>query len=408
VLNPVQGTALVFAVSGGLQASWLSRLPAFQDHLGATVSDLGVALALLGAGAVIGMIVAGQIYRHAGTRSLVQLASAGGSLMLVVVAVVPAPGQFSAAMFVFGLMTGAWDAAMNIHASAVERRFNRHLMMRFHGFWSAGSVFGAGVGVVAARSDYPIVSQCVLVGFAAVALGQLGARSFLPEEPEERARKEPAAPSAPARPTARFIVLGAIILLGALIEGAAGDWLAVLLADARKLPHSAAADGYAVFVVAMAAGRLGADQVYGWIRRRDPAKQLWRYVRRRDSAVRIGVAVSIIGVWLTVYAPAGLPVYLGAAFWGVGICILFPAVLSAAGSEPGSGRAVALLSSIGYCASMIGPLALGVAPSALGENASNLKLGLTWVLPVFAAAIAGLAHWIYRSTPVAVPESAPR
>ena len=397
MLKQPGGTALVFAASGAFQASWMSRLPAFQDQVDAGVADLGMALALLGAGTVIGMFGTGRIFHRVGTRQVVLYASTASSAMLVAIAVAPSPVPFTVATFVLGMTTGSLDTAMNVHAIAVEKRYERHLMTRFHGMWSVGSVVGASSSIFfASRGELSILVQCVVWAAMTIALCQLGGRSF------DRRDDTPKTLVAPVSLSPRLATLATIILLGAIIEGAANDWLTILLADVHDMPHMSAAIGYTVFVGAMAVGRLGAHRLHRWISNGRLSNPAWRSMLRRDRAVQVGVAVSMVGVWTTVFGPVGFGLYVGIACWALGICILFPAVLSAAGSERGAGAAVAVLSTVGYGAGMLGPLTFGV-PSVVGRSASTLGYGLAVVLPLLGLAVVGLARWI--RTPAVVPSA---
>ena len=48
---------------------------------------------------------------------------------------------------------------MNAHGIAVQRRYGRSIMHGFHGWWSAGTLLGAGTGAIAAALDVPLASS---------------------------------------------------------------------------------------------------------------------------------------------------------------------------------------------------------------------------------------------------------
>lgn len=372
MLRPDHGTALVFAVSGAIQASWMSRLPALTERLRLGVDDLGVALGALGAGTIVGMAATGRLSTRFGSRRVILGATVGATVTLVGIAFAPSVWAFVGVSLLFGVTVGAWDAGMNIQGAGVAQEYGGHLMARFHGFWSIGTVVGALSGAVAASGGVPVGVQCLVVAAVSLALAVPGARIDA-GEPTPGGRKS-------VRVTRRLVMLGSLILAGGFVEGAANDWLAVLLAKDRGFSHAGAAAAYAVFVAAMTVGRFGAERLY----------RRWR----PDQLVRWGALLSAAGVVATVLTPVSAGVYVGAAMWGLGICVVFPVVIHAGGAEPGADQVVGALTTIGYGAGLIGPLLLGVA-------ADRVRLGTALLaMPVLALAIAWLA--------TAVPPPPPR
>src|ERR687897_189177 len=70
---------------------------------------------------------------------------------------------------------------------------------------------------------------------------------------------------------------------------------------------------------------------------------------RREGAVGAGGVVSFVGVLLTVLGPGLVSVYLGAALWALGVCLVFPAAVSAGGEAPERpADAIAAVTTIGY------------------------------------------------------------
>jgi fucose permease len=363
VLRPERGTALVFAVSGAIQASWMSRLPAIQDRLRLGPDDLGVALSALGVGTLAGMLVTGRLTARAGSRRVIRGAAVGAAMTLVAIGFAPAVWVFVTVSLAFGATVGIWDAGMNIQGAAVAQENGAHLMARFHGLWSIGTVVGAASGAAAARGGVPVGAQCVLIAAVSLSTVVLATRAPVGVTPREEHK--------PVRITRRLVMLGSLILAGGFVEGAANDWLAVFLSDERGFSHFGAAVAYSIFVAAMTAGRLGGERLH---RRMSP-----------DLLVGVGALVAAAGVTITVLAPVEAVVYMGAAAWGLGICFVFPVVLAAGGSERGADQVVGTLTTVGYGAGFIGPLLLGAI-------AGRVQLGTSLLLlPMLALAVAWLA-----------------
>ena len=383
-------TALVFATNGFLLASWVSRLPATRDRLGATVAELGLVLLCPGFGSLLSMPFSGRLCRRWGSRLVVAATTVAAAALLAVLAVVPTLVALGVALFAWGSCYASWDVAMNVHGSAVEQRAGREWMPRYHACWSVGGIAGAGCGALAASAGLPLVAHFTLVALACVALVGVALRTFITDHDPVVAMSEgsdvgPGAPRPrdPGRArvlTRRLLVVGVVTLCATTLEGAAADWLALFLTDERGATASLAAAGYAVFAVAMAGGRFSGTVV---------AERLGR-----DGAVRLGGLVSLGGVLLTVLGPGLAASDLGAALWALGVCVVFPAAVSAGGETPGRpADAIAAVTTIGYGGFLVGPPLIGLLADRVGLGRALL------VLLVLAGGIAVLAPAVRSRRP---------
>ena len=177
-------TALVFAVNGFMLASWVSRLPATRDRLGASVAELGLALLTPGFGSLLSMPFSGRWCRRFGTRVVIATTTVAASLALVALAVVPTLVALGFALFVWGSFYGSWDVAMNVHGSAVEQRAGREWMPRYHACWSVGGIAGAACGALAAQVGMPLALHFSIVAVLCTALVMVALRSFIEDRTE--------------------------------------------------------------------------------------------------------------------------------------------------------------------------------------------------------------------------------
>ena len=186
-------TALVFATNGFLLASWVSRLPATRDRLGASVAELGLVLLGPGFGSLLSMPFSGRLCRRYGSRLVVAATTVAASAALVVLAVAPTLAGLGVALFAWGSCYGSWDVAMNVHGSTVEQRAGREWMPRYHACWSVGGIAGAGCGALAASASLPLVLHFTAVALACAALVGVALRSFV-EDREPRRSHAPGMP----------------------------------------------------------------------------------------------------------------------------------------------------------------------------------------------------------------------
>ena len=259
-------------------------------------------------------------------------------------------------LFIFGFAAGAWDVAMNVQGAIVERGLGRSIMPRFHAGFSVGTVAGALIGAGMVALHVPVTVHLSGVAAAVAICVPLAVRRFIPDRDSDTDASA-GATEAPARGDARraalarwreprTLLVGLFVLAFAFAEGTGNDWLSVAMIDGY---HSSAALGtlaFALFLAAMTTGRWFGPYL------------LDRYPR--VTVIRILALVGIAGVLLFVFSPSTPFAFVGAALWGTGASLGFPLGMTAAAEEPSAaaGR-VSVVSSIGYCAFLLGPPLIG-------------------------------------------------
>ena len=373
-------TRFVFAANGGLFATWVSRIPAVRDDIGATERGLGFALLFVAVGSLAAMPLSGRLVTRVGVRRVLVTCIVTCALGYTAVGLAPDLVVISAVLLVLGAGVGVWDVAMNVSAHAVEVRAGRTLMPGFHAAWSIGTVVGAGIGALAAKAGVePAVQFALCAGVVGVAA--VVAVRAMPDRPADEPEEEDHVDASAERHVPqrgalirdpRLLGLGLMTFCAAWAEGAANDWLALMLTDDRGASGALAALGFAVFAGAMTLGRVVGNQVVAWL--------------GRVRSLRTGAVVAAVGV-TGMLAIDSLPVaYAGAALWGLGISIGFPLAMSAAGETPGRGAsAIATVATIAYAGFLVGPPLLGSA-----AHATSLDSAL-WTVVLLTAGIFALA-----------------
>lgn len=366
-------TAATFLLSGVVFGTWVSRLPAVRDVVGANTAELGVALLMPGFGALLSMPYMGAACNRWGSRRMVVVFALFAIALLPVLALVRTVQELAVVLLLFGVGFGAWDVSMNVHGSTVDREAGRAWMSRYHAGWSVGGIVGAGLGALAARQEIDLLRH---FSFAAIASAVL-LMTALPWFIDDHRFAKQFAPEEAAGPrgrlfSARLLAIGAVTACATSIEGAAADWLAIYLKDERAVPDAGAAAGFMVFAAAMAIGRLMGTSVIERL--------------GRAGTLRLAGLLTALGVGVTVGAPMVEGAYLGAAIWGLGVAVIFPAAMSAAGELPGrSSEGIAVVSTIGYAGFLLGPPVIGVIAHTVGMDRALL------VLLVLAAGVLALA-----------------
>lgn len=384
----VWATRIVFGGNGALFATWVSRIPAVRDDLGATERGLGFALLFIAVGSLIAMPLSGRLVARFGARRVIGVCVATGMLAYPLLGLAPSLVHLAAVLLLVGAAVGVWDVAMNVSAHEVEERAGRTLMPGFHACWSIGSVVGAGFGALAARAGLGPPVHFTL-GAALIGVASVVALRSLPDAREEPthpgdAEGEHHVPSSRGSllRDPRLVGLGVMTFCAAWAEGSANDWLALMLNDERGASGAGAALGFAIFSAAMTTARFAGNAI----------------VARagRVATLRGGAVVGAVGVLLVVAVPSLFAGYAGALLWGLGIAIAFPLAMTAAGETPGRGpAAIAMVATIAYSGFLVGPPLIGTIAHDTG-----LDLALTLVLGLTAGMLL-LAHTARRPAGVA-------
>ncbi|MFI8946616.1 MFS transporter [Streptomyces sp. NPDC053750] len=366
---------LFFFLNGMAMASWVTRTPDIRDHLGVSTGQMGLVLFGLSVGSMAGILFSGRFVSRFGTRPVTALATL---LVVASVAVVGVGSALASAplvtagLCVLGMGFGSGEVAINVDGADVERITGTAVLPTLHGYFSLGTVVGGLAGMAATAVAFPahwhlLAVAVVAAAIFAYAIGAVQAGTGIRTAP-------PAADSAQqARPQVwrdrGLLLIGAIVLAMALAEGAANDWLPLLMVDGHGLGAAAGSLVFVGFAAAMTLGRFGGTFF------------LNRY--SRAAVVRASAISGAVGLSLVIFSDNAFVAAAAVLFWGLGASLGFPVALSAAGdSGPDETARVSLVATIGYIAFLVGPPALGF----LGDH-YGLRPAMVVVLAFVAMAV---------------------
>ncbi|GAA2632883.1 MFS transporter [Paractinoplanes durhamensis] len=362
----------LFLIPGLALSSWVTRTPDIRDLLGASTAEMGLVLFGLSAGSMIGILSSGALVTRFGTKPVIAVAA------LTIVSCTPVVGLgaamsqsivVAAGLFLLGLGFGGGEVAMNVDGADVERIISRPVLPMMHGSFSLGTVVGALIGMLFTKLEVPVVWH--LGGMALVTLPLcLFSLRWVPGGTGREEQHAAKVPGPPVWRDRRLLLIGVIVLGMALAEGAANDWLPLIMVDGHGLDPALSSGVYVVFVAAMTIGRFTGG-----------------FFLDRFGRAAVLCASAIIGaVGLAVVIAVDSPIAAGAAvlLWGLGSALGFPVALSAAGDSGANPTArVSLVATVGYVAFLVGPPGLGF----LGEH-FGLRGAMLVVLAFLVAAAA--------------------
>jgi MFS family permease len=388
-----------FGLGGISISTWGPRLPAIKADLGIGTATIGLLLAGVTVGAILGLLASTPVLHWLGSRRAVT-----GALLLIAAAmtvmglalILGCVPLLAVAFVVVGLGIGTLDVLINVEGSAVEQAAGRTLMPMMHAAWSIGVAIGSGIGAACAALGISpaeqMIAEAILVAVAAVAMAAgipAGRRAQAGEPAQDRAAK--------VRQWLRgwldwrLLLIGVVMLGVELGEGSAGNWLTLAVRNG----HGQAAAVAALFATAFAASE-AITRIFG-----GPLVDRLGRVR----TIRVTTALGVVGMVLFILAGNVWIVLVGVLLWAVGVSMGFPLGMSAAAeSGPDPAARVSVVASIGYFANLAGPPVIGVLAASAG------LLNSFWlIVALFVAAFAAAGSFRPRSAtpePAATPATA--
>ncbi|MFG1694472.1 MFS transporter [Nonomuraea sp. NPDC049309] len=398
---------LAFAGFGVFWGVWGACLPLLRAQAGVSDARFGVALLLVGAGALPAMLLTGRLVDAAGLRVAGVLLALLGVSGVVLCAISTGYAGLCAGILAVGAASGASDVAINTLAATVEKRRGRPVVARSHAAFSgavAASSLAAGA-LAAATGSLLAAFTAAAVPVAAVAATVVTATrpaavraadevpckdSGVRQDTDPDVRSDAGAGRSPG--WSALAVIGGIGALAFAAENAFQSWAAVLLTDTFAASPAVAAVAPAAFAATAALARLAGGPVM---------------LHRPIAALVTSGVIATAGGVLTATAPS-LPLALvGVVAAALGTATLFPTLLSyGLRSVPDAfrGRATSAVSTVAYLGFLAGPAYFGMLADAGGVQ--RAFLGVAALTGLLLATLPVLPR-LGRSVKIEAPERVP-
>jgi MFS family permease len=331
----------VFLLNGAGIGLWAAHVPTVQARMGIDTGMLSMVLLTVAAGALLAMPLMGGLTGRWGTRRMVLLSGFAFAAMTPLIMGAPSLLLLFIAAFLFGVSNGALDVAMNANASEVETARGLPTMSSFHGFFSLGGLFGAGIGGLLVGQGLGHGQGALMVGVVTAVVLALSAPRVMGFAATHGAGSHFSLPRGAA------LGLGLLALLCFAVEGALVDWSALLMQERTGATPASAALGFSAFSIAMAACRFAGDRL------------IVRFGALRIMVV--GGLAMFAGLALAVASTHFVLSAVGFALVGLGAANVVPLLFGAAARIPGmsAGNGVAAVATLGYGGLLLAPPVLG-------------------------------------------------
>lgn len=370
---------MFFFIPGLLMASWATRTPAIRDLLALSTAEMGIVLFGLSIGSMSGILCSAWLVNRFGTRKVIRATmscAVVGMLVLSAALWFTSAVLFAIGLAIFGASFGSAEVAINVEGAAVEREMNKTVLPMMHGFYSFGTLVGAGIGMAVTGFGLPAAPHILLAALVAVAPIAIAIRA-IPEgtgkNAAEAARHE--GKGQPIWRDAQLLLIGVIVLAMAFAEGSANDWLPLLMIDGHNLSHTQGTLVYAGFTAGMTLGRFLGGYVV------DRIGRVWM--------LRVSAFSAAFGLMLVIFSDNSWLAAAAVLFWGIGAALGFPLTVSAAGDGNNSAIRVTIAATLGYLAFLVGPPGLGFIGEHAGLRMAMLPVLALVVIALFCAGAAG-------------------
>lgn len=364
-----------FFLFGFIFASWASRIPAIQQKLGLSETELGFVLFSLPAGLLVSLPISGWMVAKKGSKTVVIIAAVCYSCILVTLGLASSKIQLMAALFTFGLAGNMGNISFNTQAVNVEAFYKRNIMASFHGVWSLAGFTGAAFGTFLTGIALDPAYHFLIVLAIAIVIFAAASRYLVTNDIKSSG-------NAPifALPGKSLLTLGLIAFCSMLCEGAMFDWSGVYFKKVVMVKPSLIGAGYTAFMCTMAISRFVADYF------------TFRYGFKR--IIQASGLIIMSGLLLAVLFPAFYTAIAGFLLVGVGVSSIVPLVYSAAGKSKllSPGIALASVSTISFFGFLIGPPLIGILA---GISSLRLSFAVIAFMGLCVSILATITHENY-------------
>ncbi|MCK1967406.1 MFS transporter [Franconibacter sp. IITDAS19] len=364
---------IFFFLPGLIMASWATRTPAIRDVLAVSTAEMGVVLFGLSVGSMSGILCSAWLVKRFGTRKVIRTAMLMGVAGIIIMSSALWFGVallFSLGLAVLGGGLGSAEVALNVEGAIVERELGKTVLPMMHGFFSLGTLVGAGIGMTLTALNFRADFHILLAGLVTIVPVFMALRAIPEGVGKESAeeKKQNAINRRPFYKDIQLLLIGVVVLAMAFAEGSANDWLPLLMVDGHGFSPTSGSLIYAGFTLGMTLGRFFG----GWF--------IDRY--SRVAVVRASALMGGLGIALIIFVDSAWVAGASVILWGLGASLGFPLTISAASDTgPDAPTRVSVVATTGYIAFLVGPPLLGF----LGEH-YGLRSAMLVVLSLIAIA----------------------
>lgn len=362
----------IYFMLGIGSGTFAANIPRIKENLHLSPGALGLALLCCSLGGFIAMQFAAPLIKRFGLRSLLAILAPLFPLALILIALASNFATLAAAFALFGALTSIVGIAVNAHAIDIEKAYAKTIMSSFHALFSVGGLAGAAIGGLMAAYHMTVLQSLMIIAFGLSLLGALLIAKLFDvtkyDFDEDHEVIESAHKHHQSKWWRQVLLIGSLMFICFLTEGAIADWSAIYMKDEHAVGPFVAVLAYMIFNACMTVGRFAGDSV----------------IRRFGSIPTLvgGGVMGVVGLSIGLFSPNIVIALVGFGVVGLGLSVLVPILISMAGNLSGGDRNVAIAR-----ASACGSIGLMAGPAVIGFVAETHDLLVAMMLPVILLAV---------------------
>jgi MFS family permease len=252
---------ILFFVFAIFIMAWVPRFPEVKANLGLSNGQFGTLISTGTLGALASLFFTGHIVHKFGSRLVILGNTVLMTLVFISIVQTKSPALFLALNVALGWGISGYHIAVNAQAFHSMERVKDLTVARLHGIWALGALCTAIIsGLVVDHIGLALHVGGITVAMAMIVFASVYKLSPVLIMPNEE--KEEQLPLRTLITSFRvdWLVSGGL-LCAVFLEFSAGDWSAIFTKERIGVSASLAALPYIFFMIAMIAGRLGANRI---------------------------------------------------------------------------------------------------------------------------------------------------
>lgn len=256
--NQLQILFFVFAV---FIMAWIPRFPEVKTNLGLSNGQFGTLISTGSFGALASLFLTGHIVHKFGTKVVILANTALLTVSYIAITQTNSPSLFLLFNIALGWGISGYHIAVNAQAFHSMGRIKDLTVSRLHGMWALGALSTAIFsGLVVGHIGLAMHIGGITVAMALIVFASVNKLSPVLLKPNEDAQEHMPLRTLITSFRVDWLVSGGL-LCAVFLEFSTGDWSAIFTKERIGVSAGLATLPYICFMLAMIAGRLGANRI---------------------------------------------------------------------------------------------------------------------------------------------------
>jgi MFS family permease len=256
--NQLQILFFVFAI---FIMAWIPRFPEVKANLGLSNGQFGTLISTGSFGALASLFLTGHIVHKFGTKVVILANTSLLTVSYIAITQTNSPSLFLLFNIALGWGISGYHIAVNAQAFHSIGRVKDLTVSRLHGMWALGALSTAIFsGLVVGHIGLSLHIGGITVAMALIVFASVNKLSPVLLKPNEDAQEHMPLRTLITSFRVDWLVSGGL-LCAVFLEFSTGDWSAIFTKERIGVSAGLATLPYICFMIAMIAGRLGANRI---------------------------------------------------------------------------------------------------------------------------------------------------